>query len=88
MTAEPDSPSDVSAIGTSARSECQGRVRARPQPRPMTTITPLPVPSYKHATCAWCRNEFPTITALLAHVDDGHLDTTEVTAAGRPPKAA
>lgn len=25
-----------------------------------------------HATCAWCRTDFPTIKALFAHVDNGH----------------
>ena len=38
----------------------------------MTTTQLLPRPSKAHATCAWCRNDFPTIVALLAHVDQGH----------------
>jgi hypothetical protein len=40
----------------------------------MTTPTTLPDPSKAHATCAWCRTDFPTITALLSHVDNGHLE--------------
>ena len=38
----------------------------------MTTTQQLPRPSSTHATCAWCRCDFPSIVALLAHVDEGH----------------
>ena len=38
----------------------------------MKTTTDLPVPSSKHATCAWCREHFDTITELIDHVDAGH----------------
>ena len=43
----------------------------------MTTTTTLPRPSKRHATCAWCRTDFPTIHALLSHVDLGHLPSDE-----------
>ena len=43
----------------------------------MTNTTTLPSPSKSHATCAWCRTDFPTINALLSHVDQGHLDSTQ-----------
>jgi hypothetical protein len=36
----------------------------------------LPRPSSAHATCAWCRTDFATIVALLAHVDQGHTVAT------------
>jgi hypothetical protein len=39
----------------------------------MQTITHLPEPSSKHATCAWCANQFNTVIALIDHVDDSHL---------------
>ena len=38
----------------------------------MKTTTDLPVPSSRHATCAWCREHFDTITELIDHVDAGH----------------
>ena len=40
----------------------------------MTTLTTLPTPDKAHATCAWCRTDFPTINELLTHVDLGHLE--------------
>jgi hypothetical protein len=43
----------------------------------MTNTTTLPSPSKSHATCAWCRTDFPTINALLSHVDQGHLPSSE-----------
>lgn len=46
-----------------------------------STITELPVPSSKHATCAWCRTHFDTITDLIDHVDAGHTDPVVPTAA-------
>ena len=44
----------------------------------MKTTTELPVPSKTHATCAWCRECFETITALIDHVDAGHTDPATV----------
>ena len=41
----------------------------------MQNITSLPQPSPKHATCAWCNQDFDTIVQLLDHVDDGHTDS-------------
>ncbi len=38
------------------------------------TTFELPVPSKKHATCAWRRKHFDTITELIDHVDAGHTD--------------
>ena len=35
--------------------------------------TYLPPPASSHATCAWCRRHFDTITDLIDHVDAGHL---------------
>ena len=35
-------------------------------------LVALPRPSKAHATCAWCHTDFPTIVALLTHVDQGH----------------
>jgi hypothetical protein len=40
------------------------------------TITALPAPSKTHATCAWCRKDFDTITQLIDHVDAGHTDSS------------
>jgi hypothetical protein len=40
----------------------------------MTMLNTLPGPSKAHATCAWCRTDFPTIVDLLSHVDNGHLE--------------
>ena len=42
----------------------------------MTNTTTLPSPHKSHATCAWCRTDFPTIHALLSHVDLGHLESS------------
>ena len=42
----------------------------------MNTTTELPSPSRKHATCAWCRKDFDTITELIDHVDTGHIDSS------------
>lgn len=47
----------------------------------MSTATELPSPSSKHATCAWCRKPFDTITELIDHVDAGHIDSSTVRAA-------
>jgi hypothetical protein len=47
------------------------------------TITELPVPSSKHATCAWCRKRFDTITELLDHADNGHFDAESETSTVR-----
>ena len=47
----------------------------------MTNTTTLPRPSKSHATCAWCRSDFPTISALLSHVDQGHLPSDKQRAA-------
>ena len=38
----------------------------------MNTTRDLPVPSKTHATCAWCREHFESITELIDHVDVGH----------------
>ena len=38
------------------------------------TFTELPAPSKKHATCAWCRENFDTITELIDHADSRHFD--------------
>jgi hypothetical protein len=43
----------------------------------MNPTTELPAPSSKHATCAWCRMHFDTITELIDHVDGGHTDTVD-----------
>ena len=40
----------------------------------MQTTADLPVPSKTHATCAWCRKQFESITELIDHVDVGHAD--------------
>jgi hypothetical protein len=41
----------------------------------MNTTTDLPAPSSAHATCAWCRKGFDSITELIDHVDAGHMTT-------------
>lgn len=46
-----------------------------------TAIAELPAPSSTHATCAWCREHFDTITDLIDHVDAGHAGPTLRTAA-------
>ena len=51
------------------------------------TTTQLPSPSKAHATCAWCRTDFPTIVALLNHVDDGHTGPTPAPRHGFPKAA-
>ena len=66
---------------------CQGSVRRRAQCRLMTP-TALPTPSRGHATCAWCRTEHPTIVALLAHVDEAHLEASSAATSGRLARAA
>ena len=66
---------------------CQGSVRGRAQPRRMTP-TALPTPSRRHATCAWCRTEHPTIVALLAHVDEAHLEGSAAATGGQLARAA
>ena len=48
--------------------------------RPLAGGAPLPAPSKAHATCAWCRRDFVSISALFDHVDRGH--------AALPPLAA
>ena len=40
----------------------------------LMNIPALPDPSSVHATCAWCELRFPSIVALLDHVDQAHLD--------------
>jgi hypothetical protein len=54
----------------------------------MTTTAPLPLPSKAHATCAWCRADFRTITDLLAHTDEGHLQARSVPVGRGYPRAA
>ena len=39
----------------------------------MQTITQRPEPSSKHATCAWCADQFGTVIELIDHVDERHL---------------
>ena len=43
-----------------------------------TTMNDLPVPSSHHATCAWCRRHFDTITDLIDHIDAGHIEPTAI----------
>jgi hypothetical protein len=47
----------------------------------MHTTTELPSPSSKHATCAWCRKGFDTVTELIDHVDARHIDSSTLRAA-------
>lgn len=58
-----------------ASADGQHPVRTAAHARPMTTTDLLPSPSISHATCAWCRTDFPSIAALLCHVDHGHLES-------------
>ena len=39
----------------------------------MQTTTQMPDPSSKHATCAWCADQFDTVIELIDHVDERHL---------------
>jgi hypothetical protein len=39
------------------------------------TITSLPTPSKRHATCAWCAQQFASIVELIDHVDGDHVST-------------
>lgn len=48
------------------------------------SAAPLPRPSRAHATCAWCRAEFPTIVDLIDHVDHGHAQLPAGNGAPRP----
>ena len=52
----------------------------------MQNITRLPEPSHKHATCAWCNQDFDTIVQLIDHVDNGHIDPE--TSVQRPLRSA
>jgi hypothetical protein len=45
-----------------------------------TTITRLPHPSAGHATCAWCGDGFPSIVALIDHVDITHVGDSRIPA--------
>ena len=58
----------------SSRNQAGGTVTRLPLP------SALPQPSAGHATCAWCRAQFPTIVALIDHVDTGHLADTRLAA--------
>jgi hypothetical protein len=54
----------------------------------MQNITRLPQPSHKHATCAWCNQDFDTIVQLLDHVDNGHTDSVSTTSSRQLSEAA
>ena len=47
---------------------------------PVAPVIQLPRPSARHATCAWCGDEFSTIVALIDHVDSAHVADSRLSA--------